>query len=338
MQAELFSNLPITSWLPDEILYSLVSRYHQLSGNASAKTTCQRLFGHPQGGFSFDFPSRLNDFVSLTGETLGDANSIIHRRTILSAYLPFWSCVDAAAAIQAVCGAGIGSMRQTLGLTRSTARGYRRLRACQSCMEEDKGVWATTYWHRSHQLPGVLICLKHGDVLYESTFESIGPARFQWTLPSNNFLRPALMMHSPVLRGEVALKAAGVTLLRRLANNIEAVARLPLDFHFDENGLTNTYGSTLGKMGFSIERGGKRNVAAIRRCFGGFLSPLLDTNKFKALYSSSGRGGSRFGRQYVGADPVHQMLLVTWLFESWEDFISCYQLMNRAPRSERIFS
>jgi hypothetical protein len=43
----------------------------------------------------------------------------------------------------------------------------RHLRLCQSCVHEDIDFWGYSYWRRSHQIPGVLWCMKHGCSLME---------------------------------------------------------------------------------------------------------------------------------------------------------------------------
>jgi hypothetical protein len=37
---------------------------------------------------------------------------------------------------------------------------------CMECVQEDLGFWHTSYWRRSHQLPGALWCDKHLSALY----------------------------------------------------------------------------------------------------------------------------------------------------------------------------
>ena len=54
---------------------------------------------------------------------------------------------------------GLGRLRQPKNLL---------LRFCKSCVNDDYASLGETYWHRLHQLPGVLICHKHREPLYES--------------------------------------------------------------------------------------------------------------------------------------------------------------------------
>ncbi|WP_374355339.1 TniQ family protein [Chitinimonas sp.] len=40
---------------------------------------------------------------------------------------------------------------------------------CPGCVAEDEDFWGFTYWRRSHQIPGIDICPKHGSALHRMT-------------------------------------------------------------------------------------------------------------------------------------------------------------------------
>jgi hypothetical protein len=42
------------------------------------------------------------------------------------------------------------------------------LKYCSLCLEEDLKIYGETYWHRSHQMPGIKICLTHDQALCDS--------------------------------------------------------------------------------------------------------------------------------------------------------------------------
>ena len=42
---------------------------------------------------------------------------------------------------------------------------------CQKCVNDEIKVLGETYWHLSHQLPGVLVCIKHKILLRKSGIE-----------------------------------------------------------------------------------------------------------------------------------------------------------------------
>lgn len=319
-QADLFPISSAVRWLPDETLYSLTSRYHLLSGHTTAALTSQRLFGHARGGFSSDFPSRIASFASRTREQLGDAISILYNRTIAPAYLPYLNSADANAAVNAFCGASIGSLKQTLGMARASSSGTRRLKACARCMTDDRKIWGTTYWHRAHQLPAAWVCLEHGEPLLASTVEGSGIASFQWHLPSSQQLHATQ-------GGPAESSATGKAcwaLLRRLSIDAQCLAGLPEKFEFEPGRLSATYRNALHRIGFRDVGNGKAGAAAVRRCYLGFVAPIVGMQDFRSLGRTVSKLQSPPERYRIDPDPVKHLILSAWLFESWGDFLSSY--------------
>jgi hypothetical protein len=330
MQTELFPIFPDVSWFSDETLYSLASRYHRLSGSASTAVTCQRLFGHARGGLSSDFPSRISAFATRTGGVLGDATSILHSRTIVPAYLPFLSRVDANAAVSALCGAGINTLKQTLGLARARSKAGRRMKACAACMQDDQERWGTAYWHRTHQLPATWVCVVHDEALLESTVEGTGIAQHRWHLPSPQYLRIPVEYPAP----SPSTGPLKIDLLRRLAVNAQGLALLPENFEFSPEGVSKTYRIALDRLGFVSRDGTTQNVAAIGRCFSAYVAPIVGMPAFHTLARGTRGGQSQPGRYRIDPDPTNHLVLAAWLFESWGDFLSGYQSSMRIIKSE----
>lgn len=139
LQFDLFPASGIPTWLPDETLFSLCSRYHSLSGNQSASTTCQQLFGHAQFGTAHDFPSKVGEFATRTRGELGTAESIVLQRSLLPYYLPFRSEADQVDALDAMLGRGIGSLKFRLGILTSRFRANHPLKACRGQVATGNG-------------------------------------------------------------------------------------------------------------------------------------------------------------------------------------------------------
>lgn len=55
-----------------------------------------------------------------------------------------------------------------LGINPSRIRPIRFLRFCKECREEDVRKVGEAYWHRTHQLPGIMTCYRHKAWLVES--------------------------------------------------------------------------------------------------------------------------------------------------------------------------
>ncbi|WP_348636025.1 TniQ family protein [Pseudomonas aeruginosa] len=150
---------------PDETIHSVLSRYARLCGGSSRKAA----FAGERAAVSFTqnvaFPSRLADLVeALPRGTDLSVAQIIKRHTVLPYYAPFLTNDQLQHAQASMAGEGKGLMLR-LGVNASRIEGASRVRFCPVCLNEDIGRVGAAYWHRVHQLPGVLVCPHHGRML-----------------------------------------------------------------------------------------------------------------------------------------------------------------------------
>lgn len=158
--------------LQDQTLYSWVTVFHEMSGNASKEETLLQIFGSEKAGRQFHIPSHLDAFCASTQCTLGDPGQLISTATILPSYLRFRSNDVAADVLQRVRGNQTSGVAQTLRLARSRLHTFPPRRGCRQCAEDDLSNQGIAYWHRSHQLPGALVCIWHGTMLYSTPMNS----------------------------------------------------------------------------------------------------------------------------------------------------------------------
>lgn len=90
--------------LPDQTLYSWVTVFHEMSGNASKEETLLQIFGSEKAGRQFHIPSHLDAFCASTQRALGDPGQLINTATILPSYLRFRTNDVAADVLQRVRG------------------------------------------------------------------------------------------------------------------------------------------------------------------------------------------------------------------------------------------
>lgn len=91
---------------------------------------------------------------------------------------------------------------------------YRRF--CAACAREDRDRWGESYWHREHQLPGVLMCIKHGTALRGTTLRSVGQNLWLDVLPHE--VRGHQLLRRPLSAFDKELAARSVELLNRQPN------------------------------------------------------------------------------------------------------------------------
>lgn len=310
---QLESGLP-QQWLPDETLFSLCSRYHKASGNRLASTTCKALFGHPQQGSAHDFPARLDHFSRMAGGLLGTPESIIEKHTILPLYLRFATADLVRRAILASCEGSVGSLKFQLGLLTSAFRANHPLKACPICMREDAEHFATAYWHREHQLPGLWVCRQHGCRLLSSDLKATGVSRFHWILPSaSQFQAPDT---SPVPPS-----------IFRFGHMVAAVGSRE-GLHLGPDRLSQAFRLGLDREGFL-----KGPTQCLRReaaggSYAAFLKPLVSVEQLNALPSSVTMACADLTRQLgpraSAVHPLRRLALAAWLFEDLDDLLAIH--------------
>lgn len=320
---------PIPSWLPDETFFSLISRYHVLSGNRLAEQTTSTLFGHRRHGNQHDFPSHIKEFVDRVGPALGNAEAIAGSRSILPFYLPLRTQAEINRAVAALTGAPIGVLKYQLGILTSRFRANHPLKACPACMDHDAAEFGNAYWHREHQFPGVWVCPIHQTALLEATVKSTGVERFGWSLPCSEKLKPATA---------ATMSNETVTLAFQLAQLVKAWSALPPNVQLDASVLSKTYQQALpGNHSSRQERKACRLQWAADFC--SQIAPLRvlpELSGFPATPQSASLQIDRWIFNPRGnTHPLRHLSLILWLFPNWESFWRSYLKIASLPDVEK---
>lgn len=165
-QAHKISFFPAS--FPDETLLSRVSRYHLLTGERKDDNTFSALFG--QLGTTVDFtelaPPSLTVLASLLpGDPMVQLGNILQENTLVPFAVPV-----IAPSVEEFIGSEFGDSK-----------------ACVRCLDEDEARVGVSYLHRSHQLPAVTACWKHGTKLIEACPDCEQP-----------FRRPGKFLRAPI--------------------------------------------------------------------------------------------------------------------------------------------
>lgn len=311
---------PLQHWLPNETLFSLCSRNHLFLSNLSPRQTCNHLFGHPRQGMQHDLPSNVAAFAVRSRGVLGSATEIIHQHTILPFFAPFQSPERIQMAVKAMLGTNVGGLKYRLGLVTGRFGAEHPLKACPQCMEEDIEIHGVAYWHLDHQYPGVLVCARHENQLWESCLKRAWSGRFTWCLPDfDELIAPSTKLSS-------ALHPA-----LQLAKASFGLARLGLTQWFDLARLRRMY--VLAILGKEIGyRCSTVPPSAATTSFTRFAADLRPFRHFQALPATSHeaenflchllRNPRAFGH------PLRHLTAIVWLFESLEDFLQAYNSVD----------
>lgn len=320
--------LGVIDWLPDETLFSLASRHHLVSGNATPAQTCQQLFGHQRIGSAHDLPARVGHLCRQASGLLGTAPEVIHNHSIAPIYLPFHTPLRCANWLIQMEVGSASQMKAELGLAAARFGASHPLRACPQCMEQDVRDHHVAYWHTVHQLPGVRICPTHRNSLLTTHEKSSGLNRFGWVLPMSADL---------VAKSDVT---GSRDLLLALAEGAIAIWRLPQAFQFHPSRLHVTYRSRLIHAGL-MSASGRADHASLNSVFMSMLVGLGELDELAWLPNDVRAVANRFVRHLSETaareshHPLKHLLLILALFGTWSRFWEAYVSAEATESGER---
>ncbi len=158
-----------TPFASDEVMYSVLARFHAASGNTSPKATIMDLYGITTVTAVIDLPAHFDALVSnLPVKHRYKADELIKAHTLFPFYSAFLPPQRANLVLESMKGDIGHSVHNRLGIMASSISTDKTLKYCRECFDADKIRWGEPYWHRVHQVPGVYICPIHRIPLYRS--------------------------------------------------------------------------------------------------------------------------------------------------------------------------
>lgn len=310
----------------DELLYSLFARYHLYSTNISPKQTMKELFGKTSVTAVADLPTNLEEVYlkikHFAGPTIEDW---IKHHTFYRYYTAFVPKETQMKVFEAMrrCNKP-QSLHLSLGINASSISENTHFMFCPTCKKEDLEVKGEAYWRLTHQLPGVLLCLKHNQALIKShiRFRGINKHEYIVANESNCFSTESSKVHNQhYIHRALELTKQTHGLVRN-------------DFNFSSDGILSAYKYLLYKKGFVSVNGAvnQRLLAEQFLLFYGekFLQDLQSTiqidNDLCWLKSITRKHRKVF-------HPIRHLLVINFLGESVESFYK-YKTHNSMPFGE----
>ncbi|MGG3882417.1 TnsD family Tn7-like transposition protein [Brevibacillus panacihumi] len=298
---------------PDELLYSVIARYHLRTNNESPKWTFKEIYGTENVIPTIDLPSHL-EAVARRSELQGmSADDWIDRHTFFPYYAPFLPKERAnhlRTFMKSSDGSGIHAL---VGITASTIDRTNRLRFCPSCYEQDTQRYGEPYWHRIHQFPGVYLCHVHQRILHEIT-APLSDRHGLTVLPiSRHMFRSATIIES--------LPDKFIDRLLGIAVDIQMLVQLDeLPALYD---LRQKILPRLAEQGY-VTAGEHIRQQKLEEQLVRFYSPelleLLESNLTDRDYSWLALS-TRKVRWAI--HPLRKQLLIRYLYGSFGDFLNC---------------
>jgi hypothetical protein len=261
--------------LPDELLFSWLSRSHAHHGSPDPVTFTRSLFGSRRIASPYDLPGNLQ-LLSSCLPTSGNltAEMMLWDMTLFPYYAAFADRENRAAAMAALLeGEGIKG-RALLGMN-SRSHKLLAFRFCPECREEDLAEFGEIYWRRAFQVEAALACPRHSRMLLASDCQPAGKYRFQAASVENcrdDAVPVASTTDAAVIERLASLASA---VQRFLANPPPALSRLE---------LREAYRRRIAEVGIARTRGDKYGAAlnqAMQDHWGralGFLGPQAETD------------------------------------------------------------
>lgn len=306
--------------LPDETLHSLVSRYHLLTANRRDADTLAQLFGNRHGIPASVLPSHLGNLQKATGQSAAGLEEIRDACTLFPYFRAFAPIPRARLLWEAMQSANGGGMAMNSGLPRAGVAAPSTPQFCPACVEFDRKNYGISYWHRSHQAPGVLVCHLHPD---------------HWLLrrrpTGSDTLRHALYLPREAT-AEVFPETQGAppTPIIRLAVLTHDLLNANLS-PLDPTAVIHVYRGRLAALGLTTPNGRLRQGAVHER-FHAQYATLPTYDPFRALgirrRSDSDWLASLLRGSRNGTHPVKHLLLIGWLFGDLGGFLQ----VLRKPR------
>ena len=157
---------------PDELLYSGLARYHIRSGNQNFRQTDLDLFGYSsQQSCRVTLTNNLKCLVRQIAHVSNyKVRSLMVSHTLYPFYAAFLTPIETrkleSATIEKRSGSILEQAKVDLDST-SDRRKY--LKFCPLCLEAEIKQYGEPYWHRLHQMPGLVICTQHQISLLDSS-------------------------------------------------------------------------------------------------------------------------------------------------------------------------
>ncbi|WP_225316078.1 TniQ family protein [Lysinibacillus fusiformis] len=155
----------------DELLYSVLARYHKRSGNISNKDSALDLFEKKKAYIIPDLTTdleilfkRVNPFIN------SSTDEWLNYHTLYNYYTNFTSKeIKQSVRDKMLNSCGNNSLHYSTGQMAGTVKEPVYFRYCPTCFDEDIQKNGETYWRTYHQLPSVFICFKHSVLLKDSS-------------------------------------------------------------------------------------------------------------------------------------------------------------------------
>jgi len=304
--------------LPDQTLYSWGAMFHEMSGNATVEESLVQTFALVRKGLHFHIPSHLEAFCANTQLALGTTEDIVEIATTLPYYTKFRSPNVTSSIMKLVRSNSSHGVAQALGMAKTASYAHPPRRSCYQCIQADIDTFGFAYWHRDHQLPGVLICPKHGTTLLSLPYDHD-------SIHSETFLRPDDDWNLIDTNTHPDWPSDTLITLHRLAQLATDMARGELMGGYSMSKMRDACLSMLIERNL-IASDDSLMVTQALHDYENHYNSIADVPEIAMASQSSIRPLLYVLRQVdCRTHPLEWMLVIDWLFGDWTTFQERYR-------------
>lgn len=154
---------------PDELGCSVLARFTKQWYGVDHRGLLEAVTGAKFGSWHPACVSKLRKIAEACYPSRKDAVWRFVRRNTLLSYAMAFDPPDRRARALALINEGNGRFAQAFGLSHARHGWPRTMRLCADCLQGDLTGSREPYWRRTHHLPGIRHCLRHGTVLHETS-------------------------------------------------------------------------------------------------------------------------------------------------------------------------
>lgn len=305
----------VPSIFPDELFYSWFARYHRFSGNSSPVITMAELFNKKNSKLNIHFPFNLEFLIEQFPENLLiTSDDIINKHTIFP-YLRLFMRSDG---IDNVIEAMKYDIKQNISVktTINTQKVFdiNIIKICPECYIEDREMSGEAYIHRTHQVPGNLICIKHMQYLVSYKIPD--------NIPTNEFI--------DINKCDIDFNDKNIEISKEIINlskDISYILNLENEeLHIDV--IRKKYNLMAEKNMYKF-RGVVNQKIYVNKFINHYSSEFLqELNSALTLEEHTNWINHLINKSYVNVNPIRHMLFMRFLAGSAKSFIECKRDLN----------
>lgn len=289
----------------EEMISSLFARYHFYNGNIDKNDTIEELLGERNITAFKMFPSRLNYLETQVENPKYKADYFIYKHTIFPVHSVFLTKEKQSTVINYMKEKGSDKVNLVLGISTSKLDVRKGYRYCPLCVEEEINKHGEAYFHRMHQIQGVLVCEKHECTLIDYVEKYKSEIEFTRLRYENILLNNKILFYDEDLNDKLV----------KIAKAIKFVINTEYLRYSKENIVDKLY-KYLDKKGYLTQ---SRIIRQDKLSLD--LKYYYGENIFNILNLKINKGGnywvrSIFSKSRASLNPVETILLILFLSNS----------------------